>query len=197
MTYKRDARPSGCGGTSGRAGQTKAGAFVYRNSTPPPVFGQPSPSWQLDKWRADRYWHAIASLLEGQGYAEPTATTRDLDWAGVDIVAGDCRIAWRCRDAKYLKWRDITIRKSRPTGAKTELQKLQGGACDRLLWTWVADGEIVEYLLLDVDRMQTLLCQESEPVHMPDADFVPISWRDLNEAGAILSCSAGVRCYLN
>lgn len=51
-------------------------------------------------------------------------------------------------------YRDMTIRSHIPTGNKTELQKLQDGWGDIYFYGWVADNQIVNYMLVDLNKLR-------------------------------------------
>ena len=155
------------------------------------------PAWIVSKAAADRSWPGVRSLLLALGFSDPTPSCRALDWQGVDIVAGSYRFAWRNRAASYFGFQDVTVRLARPSGQPTEADKLQAGAVDFCLWTWIdAAGAVCQWLLLDAVRIVPLLAQAWRTTDMGDATFCAVPWAALAAGGAIVRCSDGVRAAL-
>ena len=156
------------------------------------------PDWQTSKAKANRSWPATRSLLLGLGFSDPQPASVALDWAGCDVTTSDGRkLSWRNRDRRYLGYRDVTIRKSRPSGKPTEADKLAAGAVDFLLWTWTnTAGAVCDWLLLDAGRIVLLLTRPWPVLTMCDAVAVCISWQALSQAGCIVAASRGVKLAL-
>ena len=62
-------------------------------------------------------------------------------------------VAARVRRGKNTPWRDLTIRSRSRHGGKTEIHKLSEGWGDYYIYCWERDGQIVEYMLLDINKM--------------------------------------------
>ncbi|GAB4402073.1 MAG: hypothetical protein Kow00123_12040 [Anaerolineales bacterium] len=149
----------------------------------------PAPSWTESKRWADAYFGEACAILERLGFSELRATPWDLDARGVDIITADgARIAWRCRDVRYLRYADITLRLSRPSGAPTEARKIKEGAVDWLFWTWTTPTEVAAWVLLRADRVAALMGEASWPTRqVPNATFVSIPFTALKAVGAIVA----------
>jgi hypothetical protein len=156
------------------------------------------PDWQQSKALADVAWTATRALLAGLGFHGATPTSTAMDRAGVDIVTNDGRkLSWRNRDRRYLRFADVTVRLSRPSGKPTECDKLAAGAVDFLLWTWTTSGGvIVDWLVLDAGKVAPMLSRPWPVLTMCDAQAACIPWAALAEAGAIVTASRGVRAAL-
>jgi len=167
----------------------------------PPVADRQT-SWQTSKAAADATWAATRSLLQGLGFSDPQPASAALDWRGVDVTATQdgrrVRLAWRNRDRRYLSFRDITVRRARPSGKPTEADKMQAGACDLALWTWTTGGGVIcDWLLVSVPALRPLLAQPWPTLTMCDAEAACIPWRSLAEAGCIVTASRGILAALN
>jgi hypothetical protein len=181
------------------AGETSTRARISftQDTTPEPRFCQSTSTtaqtWRDRKARADEYWPAVAALLAGLGFENATPAPLWQDRQGVDILtAGGARLAWRNRAARFLAYRDITLRLAKPSGRRTEVDKLARGSADYAIWTWTSGRTICAWLLLSVPAMQPLLRQDWARTEMPDATFCAIPWRDLWAAGAIRAASRNV-----
>jgi len=179
--------------------QTRAAATSYRYDTTQTADRQTS--WQQSKAAADRTWPATRALLQGLGFTDAQPTARADDWRGVDVTAfrggRPVRLAWRCRDRRFIGYRDVTIRKARPNGASTEVHKLAAGGADLCLWTWVRGGAVCDWLLVSVPALRPLLAQPWPTLTMCDAEAACIPWRSLAEAGCIVTASRGVKAALH
>lgn len=67
-------------------------------------------------------------------------------------VVGGC-VAVRIR--RDTERRDLTIRATLPSGAKTELQKIREGFANWYLYAWTQSGQICEWILVDLNRLRT------------------------------------------
>ena len=71
------------------------------------------------------------------------------------IMFGQLRIALRVRSGHSSDFNDIAIRSYRPSGAATELHKIQRGFGDYYLYCWSTDNEtITEWILIDLDEFR-------------------------------------------
>lgn len=188
------------GGQPGAGTQTDTGrASCHPQYTAISPFRQETtqttpPTWADAKATADAYWPAVQTLLLGLGFANATPAPIWCDWQGVDIVAGNgARLAWRNRSAQYLKYADITLRVAKPSGHRTEVDKLaDGGGADLLLWTWHRGRVVCEWLLLDAAALRPLLGRKWPTKRVHDATFAAVPFRELKDAGAIRAASRGV-----
>jgi hypothetical protein len=155
------------------------------------------PAWIVTKAGADRAWPGVVSLVRALGYGTPSVADWKQDWRhSTDFTTPDgSRWAWRTRDARYIGFRDITIRKARPSGAPTEADKLH--EADRMLWTWTnTAGAVVDWLVLDAGKVAPMLSRSWPVLTMPDAQAVCVPWAALSLAGCIVAASANVKAAL-
>lgn len=68
-------------------------------------------------------------------------------------ISGTRSIAVRLRRAAYAQ-RDLTIRASRASGARTELDKIRAGYGDFYLYGWTNEHQISEWMLVDLHRLR-------------------------------------------
>lgn len=148
----------------------------------------PAPAWQESKRAADVHFQQVAAILSGLGFTSVTPTSEWADIAGVDILTSEGPVAWRCRDAHYMKFQDITVRVSRPSGAPTEADKLRAGAVRWCLWTWTDGGKVTAWALLRADRVALLLGLPWATKQMSDATFACIPLSALRAINAIVAC---------
>jgi len=100
------------------------------------------------------------------------------------------KVAVRSRDILYKKYKDITIRSKRETGAATEIDKIKGGQISYYFYHWITPDSF-EWVLLDVKKMiEKDAFQYADP-EITNKDgltfFVPIKIKKLRELGCILS----------
>jgi hypothetical protein len=109
------------------------------------------------------------------------------------MCGGDVRIGWRQRAARFFRYHDITLRLSRPSGTRAEVQKLADGCADYIFVGFGDDGQLGEWLLVSVSALRPLLRKKWLVKHMHDAAFICVPFWALDDAGAIVGCSNGVR----
>lgn len=101
--------------------------------------------WMRDKAWSDRYSPHIQAIL-GSVFFKPASLVEDqrrnTDF-DLEFSAGDIRVAARLRkprDARYMP--EFTIRSARPSGTKTELDKVREGWGDFLFYGFVHLDEV-------------------------------------------------------
>lgn len=107
-------------------------------------------------------------------------------------VTGRKNIAVRLRRASY-QWRDLTIRASRASGVKTELDKIRSGYGDIYLYGWTLELQIQEWMLVDLNRLRKsgLLTRTWPFIGNTDnqTQFIAIPYRTLKDYGCILAAT--------
>jgi len=105
-------------------------------------------------------------------------------------VSGQKAIAVRLRRAMY-RYRDLTIRSFRTSGAQTELEKIQSGYGDYYLYGWTVDYRIPEWMLVDLHRLRLsgLLNTPRQTIRNTDARtaFVAIPYTQLRDYGCVIA----------
>ncbi|MBZ0279392.1 MAG: hypothetical protein K8L97_01545 [Anaerolineae bacterium] len=105
-------------------------------------------------------------------------------------VSGQKAIAVRLRRAMY-RYRDLTIRAQRTSGAPTELEKIKSGYGDYYLYGWTVDYRIPEWMLVDLSRLRAtgLLNSPQAAIRNKDARtaFIAISYTTLRDYGCVLA----------
>ena len=87
------------------------------------------------------------------GQVQMIVTTPDADMKeNVDYLLGKLGIAYRRRRFRINTYREISIRNSRKSGAKTERQKILDGECKSLLFIWEFSDAYVVCTLSDIFR---------------------------------------------
>jgi hypothetical protein len=114
-------------------------------------------NWQDNKAWSDQYVEQIISILKANSahilQIEVASEDKDTHQATdmtIKIVGGD--VAVRVR--RNTKFRDLTIRSSLSSGSKTELQKIQEGFADWYLYAWTVNGQISEWILVNMDQLR-------------------------------------------
>jgi hypothetical protein len=95
------------------------------------------------------------------------------------------------RVASAGRYRDVTIRSTRASGAKTELQKLREGHCSLIFYAWIdQDDDLEEYVIVDVEVMRRAgLLDDSRPQTWNRdrrSAFVSYSIEELQKCGALV-----------
>lgn len=107
-------------------------------------------------------------------------------------VTGRKHIAVRLRRSTYFQ-RDLTIRASRSSGVKTELDKIRSGYGDIYLYGWTLDMQIQEWMLVDLHRLRKSGLLETRWPFIGNTDhttsFIAIPYRTLHERGCVLSAN--------
>ena len=119
----------------------------------------------------------------------------------VEVSSGD--IACRIRDEYYWhKYGDVTLRHSRPSGNKTEVEKIKEGYARWYLYAWTkrADpGKFIAWAFIDLDKMRDCGLLDEPRQAIPNGDesssFVSISLAELWQKGCITEVdeTAGIR----
>lgn len=107
------------------------------------------------------------------------------------LMGGTRAIAVRLRRAQY-RYRDLTIRASRSSGSRTELEKLREGYGDIYLYGWTSDFRIAEWMLVDLHRLRSSrLLETVKPIanHDHTTSFVCIPYPVLCEHRCILAAN--------
>jgi len=87
-----------------------------------------------------------------------------------------------------VNFRDLTVRYSVPSGAKTEYAKLKEGKGDLYFYGWTNDTHISEFILVNIHKLrETSLLDNYKPIANTDGTkFIAIPLVDLKNADCIL-----------
>lgn len=97
----------------------------------------------------------------------------------------------RLRRADY-GYRDLTIRATRYSGAKTELEKILSGLGDAYLYGWTTGLTISEWMLIDLNRLRSSgLLYYTKPRYNADGQtsFIAIPYPTLRQYGCVLNAN--------
>lgn len=156
------------------------------------------PTWQRDKIEADRFIPAAAAVIRKVAplvVSIEVATDYADQHEATDLVlrvdGGDWCFRVRKPDCR---WRDLTIRASRPSGAKTEWAKIGEGFGDFYLYAWTTPeswpaGRFAEWIVVDLAKFR------SHPIRLlgkPGTNPDGVRWlgwprADLAAAGLLVS----------
>ena len=160
-------------------------------------------TWQADKKYADQFKPQLALIFqECKGFADVVEWAGDdEDRHGIDLIGETfgCRCACRVRGYYALcRFRDVTVRWKRPTGASTEWDKLPDHVVDWYLWAWEEYGVIKAWVFCDVDKMisEGIFQNPDRWRQVINADgtkglAIPLSW--LSAHGCIIKASGVAR----
>jgi len=152
--------------------------------------------WKSDKEWADQFWPEIEEILRDcAGHiidvttAAPLADRQEATDYVIELTGGKvgCRIR-RCE--YYRRFADFTLRSSRPSGQKTEIEKLREGWGDWYLYGWECDGSLIDWKLIDLDVFrQTLIERPNGRRSNTDhsSDFWYWTFDSLREAGCVVA----------
>jgi hypothetical protein len=119
----------------------------------------PPSDWQRSKSSADRFEPEAKRIL-AEHFIRPATREEDI-FEATDLrvfSVAPLTVAWRHRDAKYLTRypHDITIRLARPSGARTEFDKIVDGWGHVFLYTFGDESslKVVAWRLIDLDALR-------------------------------------------
>jgi hypothetical protein len=146
------------------------------------------PQWQNDKVWADNYFKSIrnviykvTSLIVKVEVAPDQEDKENATDYKITLETGN--IACRVRRPSC-KYRDLTIRATRTSGSKTELEKIKEGYARWYLYAWAKDNVTFDaWIFVDLDKLRKsdLLSKEHQIISNPDGEtgFVALSLNDL------------------
>ena len=160
-----------------------------------------SKSKRLDWQWADRHLQAVMDILKANAMhllSVQVAPLEDDQQRATDLVitvlGGD--VAVRIRRTKYIsRFRDLTIRAWRASGAKTELQKIKEGFGRWYLYGWSDDQDkLYDWMLVDCDVLRTSGLLEKPLIMNRDnrSGFIAITDKELRNSGCIVTEGNGL-----
>jgi hypothetical protein len=103
------------------------------------------------------------------------------------VTGGDIAARLRFPPCKY---RDLTIRAQRDTGARTELAKIREGFAYRYFYGWIDENNnIAEWILVDLDKVREAGLLDKERCLIPNGDgtyFISITVKELRDVDSII-----------
>jgi len=152
--------------------------------------------WDKDKRWSDKFLFIVRVILK-RNIAHLVGITvapviQDTKQA-TDVIISISRphVAVRIRRQGYDKFRDWTIRSSRDSGSKTELEKLREGFADWYLYIWLGTKDkVVFWVLIDLDKVRRagILDKEMPQIHNGDGTyFVAIPLAELDSYDCIVA----------
>jgi hypothetical protein len=110
-------------------------------------------------------------------------------------------IAFRHRgEYAFHEYHDITLRSFRPSGVKTEVEKIREGSPRWYLYCWVKDNKITEWVLLDLNIFRETIIDNPDTPHKKtnydENKFHAYGIIQLYKAGCITNMSPLVEDYL-
>ena len=164
--------------------------------------------WEKSKKWADKYVPEIKRVVKQVAgeIIEVRIADQDKDQHEatdyiVEVSSGDiaCRIREECF---WHNFGDVTLRHSRPSGNKTELEKIKEGYGRWYLYAWdkrFTGGQFIAWVFVDLDKLREsgLLNEPRKVIWNGDesSSFVSISLAELWQAGCITEVNetAGIR----
>ena len=147
--------------------------------------------WEKDKAWADQYLPEIERLVrQVAGHIVEIRLGTDAEdmTQATDYVVEVSSGAIACRIRRDTAYRDLTIRASRPTGARTELEKIREGWGRWYLYMWVSGSDVEEWMFVDLDKLRDSgLLDGKERRRNPDGvTFLPIPKFTLWDSGCLV-----------
>lgn len=154
-------------------------------------------SYSDDKKFAEKFIPQITTILKNNAkhiVSIVVAPYEDDALRATDIIikveSGD--VAVRLRREGYLtKYRDLTIRSRRTSGATTELEKLKHGFARWYLYGWTSGNNITSWALIDLDIVRKQGIFNRSWPEFPNKDrctfFVAIPMRYLEENYCVIA----------
>lgn len=128
----------------------------------------------------------LLTTIKDASHEEDTTRATDLV---LSIDTGAVAIRTRRSNVRY---RDLTLRSWRRSGAKTEVTKIQEGHCRWYLYCWTRlDGSIESWILVDLDILRASGLLEQERREIPNTNdggatrFIALSVQELKRAGCL------------
>ena len=156
-----------------------------------------SRDYKTDRDTADKWDPVVLRILYANaeifGVCRPgqiRKATEDEDMhMAADWVAPGGAIASRIRHLDYYaRFGDFTIRYSRPTGTKTEYEKIVSGCARWYFLGFYKEDDIVYWFIIDLDKLRRTQLLEDAPIQGQgdNIQFKYISISDLYKAGCIV-----------
>jgi hypothetical protein len=151
--------------------------------------------WQQDKQWEESYHGQVLSILGvlTPHLAEIRVASLEKDRANAtdfEVTLSGGTIAVRLR-RWGCKFRDLTIRAQRDSGAKTELAKIKEGYAYRYFYGWEDQNrKIAEWILVNLDKVRETGLLEKQRKLWPNGDgtyFISIDLRELYDAGCLIT----------
>lgn len=159
-------------------------------------------TWLSDKAWADEFVPDAARVIRKVAplvISVEVATDYADQHEATDLVLRVDGGAWCFRVRKpECRWRDLTIRTSRPSGALTEWAKIQGGFGDYYLYGWTdtataAGRSLADWIVVDLDKFREHPIRlVGKPAKNPDGvTFLAWPKSDLARAGVLTASMLG------
>ena len=154
--------------------------------------------WKPDKKWADQFLPEIeriirevaGSIIEVKAASQEADEHFATDYV-VTVESGDIA----CRIRKWHYWEhfgDLTFRYSRPSGAQTEVEKIQNGFARWYLYAWANDGSLGAWVFINLDivREQGTLLNDWPVFANKDGSsrFVAIPRTAFKQDGSMIAC---------
>lgn len=147
--------------------------------------------WERDKAWADGYLPQIeVAVREVAGQIiEIREGTEDEDQKeATDYVVHVASGTIACRVRRNCRYRDLTLRASRPSGVRTELAKIKDGWGRWYLYMWADEDSIEDWIFVDMDGLRDsgLLNGERRQRNPDGVTFLPLPVPELDAAGCLV-----------
>lgn len=152
--------------------------------------------YQRDRKWSDRFLNEVKQILQENAVhivkveiADDFADQARATDVVVTVTGGNVAVRVR-RDST--RFRDLTIRSRRGSGAKTELRKIRDGFGDWYLYGWVnGTNEITEWILVNLDCLRESGILNKKRKEISNADgmswFVAIPLNELKTHGCVVA----------
>lgn len=137
-----------------------------------------------------REWMIQKITVDPADIVDDMTKAKDIQISFELFKKGSADIACRCRRISVDKYGDITIRSGRPSGMKSELQKIKEGHGDYMVYGWIPGKHIEAYCIVDLDRMRQSGVLEQKRQTRWNKDwsscFVFLSINELRQTGCLV-----------
>lgn len=154
--------------------------------------------WASEKIWADDHINCInevvrkvaGRIIEIEAASPQQDMTEAIDYS-IRVSSG--QLACRIRRAATCDHRDLTMTTSRPSGVRSEVEKVRAGSVRWYLYAWADGGKFVDWMFVDLDvvRREGLIDRAIAWKQVRRASdgsmFVFIRFEELASAGAIVA----------
>lgn len=153
--------------------------------------------WLHDKAWADNHLNCVNEVIRSVAgriiTIEESPLHQDMHEAidyKVEVASGE--VACRIRRAARCHYRDLTMTANRPSGNRSEIEKILQGSVRWYLYAWADAGRFIEWMFVDLDVLRekqlihSALAKKQKRRGADGSEFIWITAAELEANGAII-----------